>query len=63
MATQEPFGTLVRRHRREAELSQEALAERAGLSVRLVRDIEAGSRHRPRRDTVQLLAQALVLLR
>jgi class 3 adenylate cyclase/sugar lactone lactonase YvrE len=52
---------LVRRYRREAELTQEALAERAGLSVRLVRDIEAGSRHRPREDTVRLLADALGL--
>jgi serine/threonine protein kinase/class 3 adenylate cyclase/sugar lactone lactonase YvrE len=51
----------VRRYRRGAELSQEALAERAGLSVRAIRDIEAGSKHRPRLDTVQLLADALGL--
>jgi class 3 adenylate cyclase len=59
MVTQESFGSLVRRYRREAELSQEALAERAGLSIRAVRDIELGSKHRPRRDTIQLLLVAL----
>jgi tetratricopeptide (TPR) repeat protein/DNA-binding XRE family transcriptional regulator len=51
----------VRRYRREAELTQEALAERAGLSVRAVRDIEAGSKHRPRQDTVRLLLDALAV--
>jgi class 3 adenylate cyclase/tetratricopeptide (TPR) repeat protein len=61
MDTQESFGSLVRRYRREAELSQEALAERAGLSIRAVRDIESGSKHRPRPDTVQLLVDALDL--
>jgi predicted ATPase/DNA-binding XRE family transcriptional regulator len=55
----EPLGRLVRRYRRDAELSQEALAERAGLSVRAVRDVESGSKHRPRRDTVDQLIAAL----
>ena len=59
--SQEPFGRLVRRYRREAELTQEALAERAGLSVRAIRDIEAGTKHRPRRDTVELLLDALTV--
>jgi serine/threonine protein kinase/class 3 adenylate cyclase/sugar lactone lactonase YvrE len=59
MVTQESFGSLVRRYRREAELTQEALAERAGISVRAVRDIELGSKHRPRPDTVHLLLAAL----
>jgi predicted ATPase/class 3 adenylate cyclase len=59
MVTQESFGSLVRRYRREAELTQEALAERAGLSVRAIRDIELGSKRRPRMDTVQLLLAAL----
>ncbi len=54
-----PFGQLVRRYRLESELTQEALAERAGLSVRAVRDIEAGGKHRPRRDTIDLLVNAL----
>jgi transcriptional regulator with XRE-family HTH domain len=37
-----PFGTLLRRQRRAAGLSQEALAERAGLSVNTVGAVEAG---------------------
>jgi class 3 adenylate cyclase len=55
------LGSLVRRYRREAELTQEALAERAGLSVRVIRRIENGSQHRPRQDTVQLLLEALAV--
>jgi class 3 adenylate cyclase len=35
------------------------LAERAGLSIRAVRDIEAGGNHQPRRDTVDRLLAAL----
>jgi hypothetical protein len=31
--TPEPFRRLVRRHRRDAELTQEALAERAGRTI------------------------------
>jgi transcriptional regulator with XRE-family HTH domain len=54
-----PFGRLVRHYRRGAELTQEGLAERSGLSVRVIRDVEAGSKHRPRRETVQLLLEAL----
>jgi tetratricopeptide (TPR) repeat protein/transcriptional regulator with XRE-family HTH domain len=61
MATGESFGSLVRRYRRDAELTQEALAERAGLSVRVIRKIETGSQHRPRLDTVQLLLDALAI--
>ena len=34
------FGSLVRKYRREAGLSQRALAERAGLSVAALRDFE-----------------------
>jgi tetratricopeptide (TPR) repeat protein/transcriptional regulator with XRE-family HTH domain len=59
VATQEPFGSLIRRYRRDAELTQEALAERAGLSVRVIRRIESGSQQRPRQDTVRLLLEAL----
>jgi tetratricopeptide (TPR) repeat protein/DNA-binding XRE family transcriptional regulator len=56
---QESFGSLVRRYRRDAELTQEALAERAGLSVRAVRELETGRQHHPRQDTVRLLLAAL----
>ncbi len=41
------FGRLLREHRRRALLSQERLAERAGLSVRTVRDLERGAVRRP----------------
>jgi predicted ATPase/class 3 adenylate cyclase len=56
-----PFGDLLRRHRLAAGLTQEELAERAGLSRRGIADLESGARHRPRRDTVALLVTALGL--
>src|SRR5215210_2977667 len=55
------FGDLVRRHRTAAALSQEALAERAGLSKRGISDLERGARLAPRFETVRLLADALAL--
>ncbi|HET8647267.1 MAG TPA: helix-turn-helix domain-containing protein, partial [Vicinamibacteria bacterium] len=55
------FADLLRRHRLEAGLTQEALAERAGLSARGVSDLERGLRSAPRRDTVRLLADSLRL--
>jgi transcriptional regulator with XRE-family HTH domain len=51
----------VRRYRRAAGLTQEELAERASLSARAISDLERGLKYRPRRDTVQLLADALEL--
>ncbi len=55
------FGDLLRRHRKAAGMTQEELAERAGLSTRAVSDIERGIKSRPHRDTVRLLAEALDL--
>jgi predicted ATPase/transcriptional regulator with XRE-family HTH domain len=55
------FATLLRHHRVAAALSQEALAERAGLSVRAISDLERGARRAPYRETVRLLADALGL--
>jgi transcriptional regulator with XRE-family HTH domain/tetratricopeptide (TPR) repeat protein len=55
------FATLLRRYRVAAGLSQEELAERAGLGARTVSDLERGVSHAPRKDTVALLAQALAL--
>ena len=49
------------RHRLAAGLTQEALAERAGLSARGVQDLERGVRAAPRAETVRLLADALGL--
>jgi class 3 adenylate cyclase len=55
------FGELLRRARQAAGLTQAELAERAGLSVRGINDLERGVRQAPRKDTVALLAQALGL--
>ena len=55
------FGRLLSQYRRTAGLTQEALAERAGLSARGVSDLERGARRAPRRETVRLLAEALEL--
>jgi len=55
------FGDLLRRHRLAAGLTQEVLADRAGLSVRGLSDLERGARLAPRRETVQLLCKALQL--
>lgn len=38
------FGELLRRYREVADLTQEALAERAHLSVRGISDLERGAR-------------------
>lgn len=56
-----PFAALLKQARKEADLTQEALAERAGVSVRRIRDLERGAAQRPRVDTVTLLADALGL--
>jgi len=55
------FGDMLRRFRVAAGLTQEELAERAGLSVRGISDLERGVRARPRKDTIALLAEALGL--
>ena len=57
----EQFGQILRRYRLAAGLSQEALAERAGLSARGISDLERGQRLTPHFETVRLLAQALQL--
>lgn len=55
------FGALLRAFRREAALTQDALAERAGLSVEAIRVLEAGRRRHPRPTTVEQLVAALGL--
>jgi predicted ATPase/DNA-binding XRE family transcriptional regulator len=57
----EPFGEVLRRLRSAAALSQESLAERAGLSRNGISDLERGARLTPRLETVRLLAEALTL--
>ena len=56
----ETFATLLRRARRAAGLTQEALVERSGLSVRGIQDLERGMTH-PLRDTVARFDRALGL--
>ncbi len=65
MTTQEqlPFGVLLSRYRVAAGLTQEQLAERTGLSVRGISDLERGARTQPRLFTVHQLAEALQLSR
>ncbi|HEY5985014.1 MAG TPA: helix-turn-helix domain-containing protein, partial [Streptosporangiaceae bacterium] len=53
------FGALLRRQRLAAGLTQEALAERAGLSPKAVSDLERDPARTPRLGTVTLLADAL----
>jgi tetratricopeptide (TPR) repeat protein/transcriptional regulator with XRE-family HTH domain len=57
----ENFGTLVRQYRLALGLSQEELADRSGLSVRAIANIETGRTTRPHRHSVQSLGDALVL--
>jgi predicted ATPase/transcriptional regulator with XRE-family HTH domain len=55
------FGDVLRRLRSAASLSQEELAERAGLSRRGISDLERGARHVPHLETVRMLADGLNL--
>ncbi|WP_372664906.1 helix-turn-helix domain-containing protein [Amycolatopsis kentuckyensis] len=55
------FGTRLRRLRRAAGLTQEALAEKSGLSGQAVGALERGDRRFPHRDTLDRLADALGL--
>ena len=55
------FADLLRRFRRRSGLTQEDLAERAGLSSSAISQLERGLTHAPHKDTVQLLTTALEL--
>ena len=55
------FGERLRRLRVAAGLSQEALAERSGLSVQAIGALETGKRRRPYPHTVAALVGALEL--
>jgi tetratricopeptide (TPR) repeat protein/transcriptional regulator with XRE-family HTH domain len=55
------FSGLLRQLRVEAKLTQEELAEAAGLSPRSVSDLERGIHHTAHKDTAGLLAGALGL--
>lgn len=55
------YRELLRRYRLDAGLTQEELAEKAGLSARGISDLERGVRGYPHPDTVRRLASALNL--
>ena len=55
------FAGMLRQLRAEAGLTQEELAEAAGLNPRTVSDLERGLATTPHKDTVRLLADALQL--
>jgi len=55
------FAELLRQHRQELGMTQEELAERAGLSARGVQDLERGLNLAPRASTLRLLVSALGL--
>ncbi len=59
-ASRDEFGELLRRHRCAAKLTQEALAERAGVSPRGIRALERGA-SKPHKETAHRLAAALAL--
>jgi predicted ATPase/DNA-binding XRE family transcriptional regulator len=59
MGDDQAFATMLRRQRVAAGLSQAMLAERAGLSVRGISDLERGVRQIPHPATVARLAEAL----
>src|SRR5579859_6960758 len=55
------FGSLLRQYRLSAGLTQERLAERAGISVRGIADLERGARQFLYADTIARLVGALEL--
>ncbi|NUS10939.1 MAG: tetratricopeptide repeat protein [Streptomyces sp.] len=55
------FGAQLRGYRRRAGLNQRELAERAGLGVTTVRDLEQGRTRQPQPPSVRALATALGL--
>jgi tetratricopeptide (TPR) repeat protein/transcriptional regulator with XRE-family HTH domain len=56
-----PVGARLGAWRQRALLTQEQLADRAGVSVRTIRQLEGGQVHHPRSDTLRRLADALGL--
>lgn len=56
-----PFGERLRRLREAAGLTQEALAEKAGLSVQGIAALERGRSRRPYPHTVRAVSDALTL--
>ncbi len=61
MTDDNEFGALLRRHRVARTLTQEGLAELAGMSAAAIAALEAGRRRAPRLSTIANLAGALGL--
>jgi predicted ATPase/DNA-binding XRE family transcriptional regulator len=61
IGTELQFGDLLRRHRASANVTQEGLADRTGLTPQAIGLLERGKRRRPHAYTVQKLAEALQL--
>src|SRR5437660_7627892 len=59
MAQRSSFAERLKQHRTAAGLTQEQLAERAGLSVRGISDLERGINRRPQLNTLAQLINAL----
>ncbi|MEA2517799.1 MAG: hypothetical protein QOG16_1637 [Actinomycetota bacterium] len=59
MSSPAPLAESIRRRRVSASLTQEELAEKAGISVRTISDIERGLRRFVYQDTAERLAEAL----
>ncbi|TDC30352.1 XRE family transcriptional regulator [Micromonospora sp. 15K316] len=55
------LGDLLQTYRNSAGLTQQKLADLSTVSIRTIRDLELGKVRRPRRETVQLLANAMGL--
>ncbi|WP_133799259.1 BTAD domain-containing putative transcriptional regulator [Kribbella caucasensis] len=55
------FGELLRTLRRHAGVTQQELADRAGLSAGAIRDLEQGRTKSPKRDSIAAIAAALAL--
>ncbi|MFC0626832.1 ATP-binding protein [Kribbella deserti] len=61
MVSGSTFGDLLRQLRTAADLTQDQLGARAGLSAQTVSTLERGTRSKPRRETVLLIANAFQL--
>src|SRR5947209_16911010 len=61
MAQRSSFAEQLKQYRAAAGLTQEQLAERAGLSVRGISDLERGINRRPQSDTLAQLINGLQL--
>ena len=61
MSGSQTFGAVLRGFRSQARLTQEELAERAGVSVRTIRNLESDRLRSPRLSSVRALAEGLGL--